>query len=496
MSLLSVRRASAVLAGAALSVGTLVPAVSFAQEEEFPSHACDEFVTAAPYLATDLNENSTAISPIPSADGHVTPIILVHGWTSHGRHNEERESNFSLFVDREANGRGGQLLARDEIKSSLIGKLQQIPGAAVYMFDYHQVSSRWVTDPQIGRKLAKGIECVTQTYGNKAVMIGHSMGGLAIREALSQTDTQGAAVSERVSRAVTFGTPNDGTAIMDFAFKAIDGATLVPGLNIPVGILKLIMSECSKRADATGEFCFGVGGPLDAAYSEGAMAMLPGSAQITRLAKWPESVDYVALAGHIKLGGFTLFGHSSKRLLDLGDMAVDYQSAISGGEDVATAECEYGIVSKAALNDLGLSIAAIFTGDSKRRPTGLLTPFQKGRQMASPCYHNNLMSEVGLVNKALAAISQVASVPQPLPAVAGEAPTPTAPPSDPSTAISPTEPTEPSEPSEVSTPQPAPGEPQPGTGPTTPSTNPPMPGEGSIPGAGDDSGNSGATLTP
>lgn len=414
MKHIPVPKTGALVAAAALGLSMLAPAVSYAQNDEFPSHACDEFITPAPFLSTDLTDSSTPVAPISTTDGHVTPIILVHGWTAHGRHDETRSSHFSSFVDRQANGRGGELLARDEIKSSLVGKLQQIPGAAVYMFDYRQVSSRWVTDPQIGNKLAKGIECITEKYQNKAVVIGHSMGGLALREALSETDAQGVLVANRVGRAITFGTPNDGTAIMDFAFKTIDSAMVVPGLNIPVGIVKVILRECSKRADATGEFCFGAGGPLDAAYSEGAMAMLPGSPQIRNLAKWPDSVDYLALAGHIKLGGFTLFGHTSKRLLDIGDMAVDYPSAIAGGKEIATADCEYGIISKASLNDLGLRIASIFTGDKKRRPSGLLTPFEKGRQMASPCFHNNLMSEVGLVDKALSAVREVAQAPRPL----------------------------------------------------------------------------------
>ncbi|MDO5722652.1 MAG: hypothetical protein Q4P06_08975 [Actinomycetaceae bacterium] len=414
MKLFDARKVSALTAVAALALTGLLPATGFAEEDEFPTRACDEFLTPAPILASDLTDDSAPILPTPSADGHVTPIVVVHGWTSHGRHDEERTSNFSTYVDRQANGRSGELFAKDEIKSSFIGKLQQIPGAAVYMFDYGQVSSRWVTDEQIGTKLAKGIECLAQNYDNQAVVVGHSMGGLALREALSQPSADGTLVADKVSRAVTFGTPNDGTAIMDYAFKAVDGAMLVPGVNVPVGIVKLVLSECSKRADATGEFCFGVGGPVDAAYSEGAMAMLPGSPQITRLAKWPESVDYVALAGHINLGGFTLFGHSSKRLIDLGDMAVNYSSAISGGKEIATAECEYGIVSKASADDFGLRIASVFTGDAKRRPAGLLTPFEKGRQMASPCYHNNLMSEIGLVNKALSVIGETAATARPL----------------------------------------------------------------------------------
>ncbi|MDO5729813.1 MAG: hypothetical protein Q4P71_09350 [Actinomycetaceae bacterium] len=444
------RRALVFLSGAGLTMTTLVPTIAQADDlnPDLPTSPCAQFVEVAPIISGDLTDSREPIVPVPTDDGHVTPVILVHGWTSGGLHSETRNSPFSHLVDLEANGRGGELLARVEITSSLIGKLQQVPGAAVYLYDYQQVSSRWVTDPQIGQRLAGAIECLTDFYANEAVVIGHSMGGLALREAMAHNDAAGFPVSKRVSQAITFGTPNEGTEILDFAHRAIDSSMMVPGLNIPVGIVKLLLSECSKKADATGEYCLGLRGAGGAFYSEGAQAMLPGSAELTQLPPWPDNVNYVALAGHIEIGGFTLFGHSSGRLLDLGDLAVDYDSALAGAQHSTTASCEYGIVSSASANDLGLRIKALFSPDASehRRPTGLLTPTIDDRTIMSPCYHSNLMSEVTLVNTAVTVTQQAALTARPL--ITEPEPSPTAP----------TDPTpEPSiEPSQITTPTPTP----------------------------------------
>lgn len=412
------RACLAVLGSAGLLAAALVPTVAHADSDgdKFPTATCAQFISPAPIISSDLTDAFGPIVPVPADDGHITPIILVHGWTSGGQHSEARGSSFSHLVDLEANGRGGELLARNEITASLVGKLQQIPGAAVYLYDYQQVSSRWVTDPLIGQRLADAIECLTDFYNNQAVVIGHSMGGLALREAMSHADADGTAISERVSQAVTFGTPNEGTEILDFAHRTVDSSTMVPGLNIPVGIVKVILSECSKKADATGDYCLGLGGPIGAFYSEGALAMLPGSPQLAQLPPWPDNVNYLALAGHIEIGGFTLFGHSSGRLLDLGDLAVNYDSALAGAQETATAACEYGIVSTASTKDLGLRLKSMFASDpaGQRRPTGLLTPKTDDRTIMSPCYHSNLMAEVTLVNRTVNAAQTAAQSPQPL----------------------------------------------------------------------------------
>ena len=381
---------------------------------EFPANVCGDLVTPTQVIEGDTTADHQAITPQPGPDGKATPVILVHGWTAHGQHINHNphkgSSQFSLYVDRAADGSEGYTLPKDQVTSSFVGMVQQIPGAAVYMFSYENVNTHWVTDPQIGKKLASAIECLTDHYGTKAVVVGHSMGGLAARQALSERDSHGAQTSDRVAHLVTFGTPNTGTTQFQAAYNAMDASLWVPGLNVKTGLLKVILKKCSEMADQTGQFCFGMGGPPDGMYTEGARAMLPNSAALLALPKVPKDVPYTAFAGDTQIGGYSMFGFNSKRLVDMGDFAVPLASAIDGADETHIARCEYGI---AAISDgrHHLSIKDIVAGE---RRTNILTPVDLSREMATPCYHNNLMSEVGLANGAVKTISDVVSHPEAL----------------------------------------------------------------------------------
>ena len=361
--------------------------------------ACDSLSARAPILTTDTRDDGSAIEAQPLSDGRVQPVIVVHGWTARGVHDDTRTTNFSHLIDRQANGMGGEILAAAEVHRSFIGALQAIPGVVVYSFDYHEVSSRWVTDPDIGPKLGQAIDCVASDTGIKPVVIGHSMGGLALREALSMTDADGASVAQAVADVVTFGTPEEGTALLASAGKAVDTAMWVPGLNIPVALFKVFAHHCSQMADQTGEFCLGVGGPPDAFYSQGALAMYPGSPELEALPAWPQGLAVTGLAGHIHVGGFSLFG-LNPRIADLGDLAVPVDSALAGATRTQVIECEYGIASVASTKETVTRV--VRAGDtSRRRPAGLVLPTSPGTEFASPCYHNNLMSESALTGAAV-----------------------------------------------------------------------------------------------
>lgn len=372
---------------------------------------CADYVQQASIIDGDTRPDGSPIAPKPGPDGHITPVVLVHGWMGNGRHAghnpHKGDSQFSLYVDRVADGARGYTLPHGQVNSSFIGMLQQIPGVVVYMFSYEKVANHWVTHPEIGRRLADGIACLSSHYGTKAVVVGHSMGGLATREALSLQDESGKPISDRVAHVITFGTPNVGTDLLQKAYQALDASLWVPGVNIVTGILRLVFKKCSEKLDNTGESCFGPGDPAGALYSEGARSMIPGSAALAALAPLPESVPYTALAGDIKVGGVSMFGYNSKRLVDLGDFAVPQQSALSGTADQTVASCEYGI---AAIADKRhhISVKDWVAGS---RTTSILTPFDKTRDMATPCFHNNLMSEVGLVAKAADVITQVSAHP-------------------------------------------------------------------------------------
>lgn len=392
------------------------PTLAHAADEGAP---CQEYIQQTQVIDGDTRPDGSPIEAVPGPGGKTTPVILVHGWTAHGAHRghnpHKGDSQFSLTVDRVADGARGYTLPRADVHSSFVGMLQQIPGAAVYLFSYEEVNTHWVTDPKIGRRLADAIECLSTHYGTKAVVVGHSMGGLATREALSLSDRSGKSLADRVAHVVTFGTPNEGTELFQAAYDAMDVSLVIPGINVVTGIMRLILQKCSERADKTGTFCFGVGGPPDAMYTEGARAMLPHSAALAALPHLPQSVPYTALAGDIKLGGVSLFGYNSKRLLDLGDFAVPLDSAVSMATDKQVSTCEYGIAAIGGKRH-HITVKDWFAG---ARTTSILTPFDKGREMATPCYHNNLMSELGLARKATAVIAQVCAHPESLQAETG-----------------------------------------------------------------------------
>src|SRR5690606_4759497 len=132
--------------------------------------------------------------------------IMVHGWTGRSAHNPAREGAFSHEIDLSANK--DAVLSGDR---SVIGQIQSLGGTAVYTFDYHDTAARWVTDASIGQRLSESIDCLAGAHGQKAIVVAHSMGGLATREALSLMVGNPA---DRVSDVITFGTPNTGSAIV------------------------------------------------------------------------------------------------------------------------------------------------------------------------------------------------------------------------------------------------------------------------------------------
>jgi pimeloyl-ACP methyl ester carboxylesterase len=88
----------------------------------------------------------------------------------------------------------------------------------VRLFDYGSKSTQWVTDPAIGPALASFVRCLVQastTAGGsgKVILVGHSMGGLAIQCALDPGCTPNPVEPGKVGLVVTIGTPNAGSQI-------------------------------------------------------------------------------------------------------------------------------------------------------------------------------------------------------------------------------------------------------------------------------------------
>jgi pimeloyl-ACP methyl ester carboxylesterase len=128
-------------------------------------------VQRAPVLASDTLPGGAPIIRQPLSNGTWVPVIMVHGWVSQDTNNAA--GTFSHYIDL-----SDQPGFSPDVTRSLIGQLQRIPGAAVFTFDYHPYSARWIDDPHLGPALGKVIDCLYRASGQKVVIVAHSMGGL------------------------------------------------------------------------------------------------------------------------------------------------------------------------------------------------------------------------------------------------------------------------------------------------------------------------------
>ena len=412
MKLKSLSYGAAVLSVVALSFGALAPA--YAEEaspaapaadesavveqdgsREPDANACSKYVLHPQLIASDTQPDGSPIEP--QSTKNATPVVFVHGWVSYIKHDDEHDGFFSKYVDPTANRHAGILLADSDVKSSLIGVAQQVPGAQVYAFDYSQVDSHWVTDPYIGPKLAKGIECLAEAYGNKVVLVGHSMGGLAIREAMSHETSAGTPVSELVSQVFTVATPNTGSVYADISGTAIENATTskIGALRLPAKFVWDALGICNSLYQANVK-CTPIPA-LNVFRGEGGQALRTGSQELRDLAPMPENVNYTAVSGNVQLGGFSLFGKTSDPIVSVGDlMVVDQKSATFAADKQVNNVCKYGVVSKWSVKEKIQRVEAIGHPGSER-PASIVT---------TPCRHDALLRETNTANALVEVINQ------------------------------------------------------------------------------------------
>jgi len=137
-------------------------------------------------------------------------------------------------------------------------------------FDYSDYHSKWVTDEHIGKALAERINCLSAASkeaggDGRVIVVAHSMGGLALREALNRAKPV-YVKPENIGLAIMIGTPHTGAPV-------------------------------AKWCNPTG--C----GWVQPAVA----AMRPGSRQLRELPKLPSTVPQRAIAGRIiGYGGFGL----------------------------------------------------------------------------------------------------------------------------------------------------------------------------------------------
>ncbi len=199
-------------------------------------------------------------------------------------------------------------------------------------FDYSKDNTHWVTNPNIGPKLAATIDCLSQAslkgHGKgKVVLVGHSMGVLAIQFAANQT-VAGRKVADEIGHVVAIAAPSLGSGYSNVcqAFSAID-----------------------RRCDAPA-----------------AKALAYGSKELHDLPPFPANVPVRTIAGHATYVGHILFAQIKVDLL--GDKTVFVTSAAhshtekGNGDGSKVYDCETSEVFPTD-NDASCTHAALVSAD-------------------------------------------------------------------------------------------------------------------------------------
>lgn len=383
---------------------TLVAALAFSVQPAAPAQAdstpaswattCEvDGLEFAPTLDTDRRNDGTAIAPTPSAGGSYVPVIYVHGWVSTSKH-VAGKGVFSAVPDLSVKRAGGT----PDFSRSLIGNVQELPGAAVYTFDYERYASRWVTDGKIGASLAQGIDCLFEHSGEKVIVVGHSMGGLATRQALSEIPD----LQAKISQVITFGTPNTGSVIAAILAVGVKVGGIIPGApGRIVTLLRAWLAHCGNSAShdllEPSFLCSNLlPKPLTSFDSEAAQALRSGSPELSELPSWPQGLPVHALAGEIRfdIPGTGFFRSKKKESFGIGDGVVTLDSATNGATAAREITCTYDLEPTANIDDLMLTnFWKVKTKDEVSRNSVDLffTPV--------PCLHGNLMRETNLANE-------------------------------------------------------------------------------------------------
>jgi pimeloyl-ACP methyl ester carboxylesterase len=219
-----------------------------------------------------------------------------------------------------------------DVWSALVQAIQQdVPGAqAVTPFDYPD--TQWVTDPDVAPKLADVIGCLARdSAGNggagKVIIVAHSMGGLAVRCAVSTTCAgPGAANPAQIGLEITLGTPNSGSLLA----TAGNGLSFAGQLSCET-VLAMQTGLVLPCPDLLG-WLFGANTPAARALESGVDGT--PSQDIANLPPLPSTVPLDAIAGQVtvttslfQLGTFQITG---SQLGDLGDLVVSEASALDG----------------------------------------------------------------------------------------------------------------------------------------------------------------------
>jgi pimeloyl-ACP methyl ester carboxylesterase len=365
------------------------PAVASPTENSYPnlSAGCaPRGLEQANVWISDYEADGEA-RPDPES-GRVVPVLMVHGWTGNSAHLSKPLGNFSRTADLGTIGESITPSSR-----TVVGILQYLGDTDVYTFDYHDASAQWVTSDQIAAPLANSIRCLGQNSGQKVIVVAHSMGGLAVRQALAQDP----GLLKDLSQVITFGTPNTGSDIARSVSAGGSGGSInATASRAFSALLRSALSSCGSATTTslnTGTPCDWLPAQASAFESDAGRALRTGSTELSLLKPWPTELPVHALYGDTTLTmprmGFLGLPLQTEDVR-VGDVVVGHESATARATTRDSARCRYTI---SAVHSLGEQ----FLRDMK-----LKTVDEVGRDLMeggnSPCYHGSLMRTQQLVN--------------------------------------------------------------------------------------------------
>lgn len=158
-------------------------------------------------------------------------------------------------------------------------------GATPHFFDYGASSQQWVTDPQIGPRLASTLACLARESKaeggpGQVGIVAHSMGGLAVRAAFAANG--GVLDPASVAFVVSVATPHEGA----FFNKALNDylGPFIAGALVAICVSQTALWFCEQALVTS---------------SPAARAMAQGSNELAQLPWFPARVAVHAVGGEI-----------------------------------------------------------------------------------------------------------------------------------------------------------------------------------------------------
>lgn len=240
---------------------------------------------------------------ITCGDGFGTkvPVLMVHGFNSNPR-----------------------MWTKNSAMASVVS---EIPGVMVVNpFDYEKYHYNWVTDPNIGPKLAGTIHCLAQNSrkgggAGKVIVVTHSMGGLVVREAATWA-FDGRKIADEIGLVITLAAPNTGSSWAN-ACTAIATALCQTGvgtaLHDPILGILMTKDQCLANMALKG--------------------LARNSRELQALAPFPSSVPVRAITGNVRVTTQLLF--TTATLTTNSDLVVGVDSATAEHTDTGRGDGQF-----------------------------------------------------------------------------------------------------------------------------------------------------------